>query len=117
MWKRLGVKRLLFVLIASVGAYVLAYGPRVFATKVDEEVSPKGYYRLEYLKPGPPYFFSMTKQYPRFVRLYDNRTGALLGESDIVDMNGNGEIFWTSKDSPRIRVGMDIEFSAKPEPE
>lgn len=50
------------------------------------------------------------------IRLYDNRSGKLLGESDIVDMNGgNGEIFWGSKYSPYIRVGMDFQFPLMPE--
>lgn len=105
-------------LIALGAAFVVIYGPSIFAAKDYEAISPKGYYRLEYLRPGFPYLFSMTKQYPRFVRLYDNRAGKLLGESDIVDMNGgNGEIFWTSKDDPNIRVGMDVTFPASPEPD
>lgn len=98
-------------------AYFLIYGPHIFATKVDQNISPKGYYRLEYLKPGFPYLLSITKQIPMIVRLYDNRSGKLLGESDIVDMNGNGEIFWASTDDPNIQIGMDIVFPASPEPE
>lgn len=94
------------------------YGSRIFAIHKGTYISPDGHYRLEYLRPGPPYLFSMTKQYPRFVRLYDNRTGRLLSESDIVDMNGgNGEIYWPTKEMPTIRVGMEIEFPVSLEAE
>lgn len=111
------VKWLLLALLAVAGSYVSIYGPKVFATKLEDDVSPKGYYRLEYLKPGFPYLFSLKKQIPMIVRLYDNRSGELLSESDIIDFNGNGEVFWPSKYSPLIRVGMDIEFPVPPEPD
>lgn len=90
----------------------------MFASKQDVVVSPYGRYRLEYFKPGFPYPGSMTKQIPMFVRLYDHRTGRLLGESEIVDMNGgNGRIFWPSTQMPEIQIGMEIVFPASPEVE
>jgi hypothetical protein len=111
------VKWLLFVLLAAVCTWVTIYGPTVFAVKEDEDISPKGYYRLEYMIPGFPYLFSMTTSMPRFVRLYDNRSGELLGESEIVELSGNGRIFWPSKYSSRIRVGVDVQFFVPPEPD
>jgi hypothetical protein len=117
MKNRRAVRWLLPGLFVIAVAYVLICGSHVFANKVDQDVSPKGYYRLEYLKPGFPFLLRITKQMPRIIRLYDNRSGKLLGESDIVDLNGNGEIFWASKDNPNIRIGMDVAFPASPEPE
>ena len=117
MQNRRTVKWLLLALLAVGVAYISIYGPRVFATKEYMKISPKGYYRLEYLKPGFPYLYSFTKDMPMIVRLYNNRTGELLGESDIVELSGNGEVFWTLKNAPRIRVGMDIVFPVTPEPD
>ena len=118
MQNRRTVKWMLLASLAAAVVFVSTYGPSVFATKTHEEVSPLGYYRLGYFRPGFPYMFSLTKQAPRFVRLYDNRTGEELGESKIVEMNGGlGEVFWASKDDPNIRVGMNIVFPASPEVE
>lgn len=94
-----------------------AGGPHWFATTEDTEVSPNGQYRIDFMKPGFPYLFSLTKQTPMFVRLYDQRSRKLLGESPIVDMNGNGAIFWPEPDAPRIRIGMDIEFPIGSQPD
>jgi hypothetical protein len=97
-------------------AWFSIYGPTVFGKPAGTYVSPKGFYRLEYVIPGPPYMFSLSKQSPRFIRLYDNRTGKLLSQSDIIDTNGgNGRIRWPSKEVPAILVGMDVEFAAAPE--
>jgi hypothetical protein len=108
---------LLLVLIAAATAYIVVFGPRVFATSEYASISPKGYYRIEYWKPGFPYLFSLTKDIARFVRLYDNRTGKLIGETEIVDLSSNGQIFWPSKYTPYIIVGVDIQFPVTPEPD
>ncbi|MFP4593436.1 hypothetical protein [Ralstonia sp.] len=57
--------------------------------------SPNGVYRVEFWSPS---IFSgwgwWNADDPGFVRVYDNSTRKLLGESEIFDMNGNGRIFW-----------------------
>ncbi len=68
------------------------------------EVSPKGSYRVDICRPAFPYL-SFSKDAPRFVRFYDQRAQRLLGESDVVEMAGRGEIFWPSESRMSILVG------------
>jgi hypothetical protein len=42
---------------------------------------------------------------PRFVRFYDLRTQQMLGESDIVEMAGRGQVYWPDKSRMSILVG------------
>jgi hypothetical protein len=62
-------------------------------------------------------FQSWDGEDPAFVRLYDNRSGKLMGESDILDLHGDGEIFWPIDIVPAVRVGSRISFPSEPEPE
>ncbi len=81
------------------------------ATQWDEISSPNGCYRLQSLKPFwvlPDIFHPRADpnedvpaqrwplwKYPGFYRLYDNRTGELLGESKIYDLaQASGTINW-----------------------
>jgi hypothetical protein len=42
---------------------------------------------------------------PRFVRFYDLRTQQMLGESDIVEMAGRGQVYWPNESRMSILVG------------
>ena len=68
------------------------------------QVSPKGSYRVDICRPVFPYI-SLNKSMPRFVRFYDLRAQKLIGESDILDMSGRGEIFWPLDGRLSILVG------------
>jgi hypothetical protein len=68
------------------------------------EISPKGTYRIETCRPAFPYI-SFGKSMARFVRFYDQRTQQLLGESNIVEMSGRGEVFWPQADRLTILIG------------
>jgi hypothetical protein len=68
------------------------------------QVSPKGTYRVDICTPSLPYI-SFSKEMPRFVRFYDQRTQQMLGESDILDMDGRGEVFWPHQERLSILVG------------
>lgn len=52
---------------------------------------------------------------PSFVRLYRIQPEILLGESDVVDLWLNGELYWWS-DPPLnvVRVGRDVVFNNIP---
>ena len=68
------------------------------------QISPKGSYRVDICRPVFPYI-SFNKSMPRFVRFYDQRSKKMLGESEILDMSGRGEIFWPIADRRSILVG------------
>jgi hypothetical protein len=68
------------------------------------EVSPKGTYRVDICRPALPYI-SFTKEMPRFVRFYDQRSQKIIGESNIIDMAGRGEVFWPNEGRLSILVG------------
>jgi hypothetical protein len=68
------------------------------------EISPKASYRVEFCRPSFPYV-SFDKSMPRFVRFYDQNTQELLGESDIIEMSGRGEVFWPREERLTILVG------------
>lgn len=68
------------------------------------QLSPKGSYRVDVCRPAPPYF-SFSKEMPRFIRFYNQRTQQELGESAIIDFVGRGEIFWPTENRLSIMVG------------
>ncbi len=81
--------------------------------------SPRMAYRLEFYDPSilqriVHYDFRM----PAMVRLYQVDPRALLGESEVVDMNGgNSQIMWfvdPPKDLQIVSVGMNVEFKNIP---
>ncbi len=94
--RRLIYTSILFVLVA---AYALWAPKGISQLNVAPnngcvvEISPKGTYRVEICRPALPYF-SFSKEMPRFVRFYDQRSQEILGESDILEMSGRGEVFW-----------------------
>jgi hypothetical protein len=82
-----------------------------------ERTSPKGYYRVESWSASRWSFQSWDMDDPAFVRLYDNRSGKLIGESDILDLSGDGKISWPIDIVPTVAVGSRISFPVEPEPE
>lgn len=68
------------------------------------QVSPKSSYRVDICKPSLPYV-TLSKEMPRFVRFYDQRLQQIIGESDIIDMAGRGEVFWPQTGRLTIIVG------------
>jgi hypothetical protein len=68
-------------------------------------LSPKGRYRIEICRPFFPYV-SFSKDMPRFVRFYEQASGRLIGESDIVEMANRGKIFWPTSANLVITVGV-----------
>jgi hypothetical protein len=106
-------------LIAVIALLICAswWSGKHLATLNYEDISPKGYYRLENWGSSSFSFQSWDKEVPAFVRLYDNRSGRLMGESDILDLHGDGEIFWPIDVVPAVRVGGGVSFPAEPESE
>lgn len=95
------------------------------ATSTDEIItSPNKCYRIQSYKPfwvlptflhpwshpdkttNPIWFANWIN--PGFDRLYDNRNGALIGESEVYDFgrSGGGGVFWGNKLRPAVYAGM-----------
>ena len=68
------------------------------------QISPRGSYRVDICRPAFP-FVSLNNSMPRFVRFYNQRSQKILGESEILDMSGRGEIFWPQASRLSILVG------------
>jgi len=109
---RRDLKILVLILASPVALWAASqWWEKGLATQWDEITSPNGCYRLESLKPFwvlpdifhsrahpdedlPPQQWPLWK-YPGFYRLYDNRSGQLLGESRIYDLaQASGAINW-----------------------
>lgn len=86
-------------------------------------ISPSGCYRIEKIRPFwilPDFFHpeshpdKMVKRnwspwwgYPGFYRLYDNRSGVMIGESDIYDLeSASGFLYWGDRIRPEVFSGM-----------
>ncbi len=79
-------------------------------------VSPRGVYRLEYYDASLlQRIFHHEMKIPTFVRLYRNSPEDLLGESEVVDMWMNGQLYWWV-DPPLnvVQVGRDVVFKNVP---
>jgi hypothetical protein len=83
----------------------VVFSPKAYATFSYQRVSPDQRFRLEVWRAF--YFTSIDHV---FVMLYDNKTGDFLGESDVVDLMGSGQIFWILDEDPYVRVGRDIKL-------
>lgn len=105
-----------FIVLSLFLAYGLVYFPYHTDNVGYEKVSPKGLYKVQVMIPSAWGFYYRNKmQDPGFARLYNNKTGKLMGESQIYEMSGNGQITWPDKYDKEVRVGIDIQFSAQPE--
>ncbi|AVS92005.1 hypothetical protein C8246_09725 [Paracidovorax avenae] len=86
--------------------------PRLFHTSV----SPHKVYQIEYYEASfvqglIHHDFKM----PGFVRLYRIQPNALIGESTVVDLWMNGELYWYTEDRMnKVRVGRDVIFENVP---
>ncbi len=99
------------LLIAGSFWFISEWWEKGLATPLNTTVSPNGCYRVESLKPfwllpdtfhrehdpnedmDPTWFPHW--EYPGFYRLYDHRSGALLGESRIYDLAyASGPLTW-----------------------
>lgn len=87
------------------------------------QISPNGCYRVESFKPrwilpdifhprihpdelNNPQWFPWWG-YPGFYRLYDHRTGELLGESRVFDLeSASGPLYWGDRTTREVYVGM-----------
>lgn len=100
-----------FCLLALVGLWY-ASKPKLSHTSV----SPRHVYRVEYYDAS---FIQRIIHYkmkiPTFVRLYRNDPEVLLGESKVVDMWMNGQLYWWFE-SPLnvVQIGNDVVFENIP---
>ena len=81
-----------------------------------QSISPRNVYRVEYYDASPlQRLIHYKMKIPSFVRLYRIQPEILLGESDVVDLWLNGELYWCF-DSPLnvVRVGRDVVFNNIP---
>ncbi|MGN2434932.1 hypothetical protein [Pseudomonas syringae] len=94
-----------------------------FAKQVgNADISPNGCYRVEtfepfwvlpmifHRKPDPnndiPPKFLPSWSYPGFYRLYNQRSGELIGESLIYDLgSASGDLYWGDKAMPKVIAG------------
>ncbi|MFY3383122.1 hypothetical protein [Paracidovorax sp. MALMAid1276] len=81
------------------------------------DISPRKVYRLEYYDVSPLLRLLLYRdmESPSFVRLYRRDSEALMGESSVVDLWINGQLYWYL-DPPisSVRVGRDIVFRNVP---
>jgi hypothetical protein len=99
----------IFLGIALCISIWVVFSPKAYATFLYDDVSPDQRFRLETWQAF--YFTSIDHG---FVMLYDNKTGAFLGESDVVHLTGNAEIFWPLGVDQTVGVGVDIRLRIPP---
>ncbi len=106
-----GRNRMLIAVIGGLVAFYAVWAPKGISRISSAEsnhcvvqISPKASYRVDICRPALPYI-SFTKEMPRFVRFYDQRTQQIIGESNIIDMAGRGEVFWPNEGRLTILVG------------
>jgi len=79
-------------------------------------VSPRHVYRLDFYDASPlQRLMHHEMKIPSIVRLYRIQPEILVGESDVVDLWINGQIYWYL-DPPmnKVRVGRDVVFENIP---
>ena len=77
--------------------------------------SPRGVYRIDsYSASWLGRLMHHDASLPGFVRLYRVDPPQLLGESHVVDLNDNGQVFWMMDFGGKVSVGMDITFNNIP---
>ncbi|AVS82094.1 hypothetical protein C8244_14370 [Paracidovorax avenae] len=107
--------RWLFTLITLAALVVglwYASNPKLANTSI----SPRHVYRVEYYDASLiQRIIHHDMKMPTFVRLYRNDPEVLLGESQVVDMWMNGQLYWWF-DPPLnvVQVGRDVVFEGIP---
>lgn len=79
-------------------------------------ISPRHFYRLDFYDASPlQRLMHLEMKIPSFVRLYRIQPETLLGESDVVDLWINGQIYWyLNPPMNKVRVGRDVVFENIP---
>ena len=112
---------ILFLCLPALFLLLLIYGSLWSGKNLAEhsfnDISPKGYYRVEFWDASRLSFSTWSMEVPVFIRVYDNRRGNLLKETEILDIHSDAQIFWPSQDEKKILIGVSAEFPAEPEPE
>ncbi|MCZ2134578.1 MAG: hypothetical protein LC098_03995 [Burkholderiales bacterium] len=85
-------------------AFVL-WAQRGLARCDPPEVSPGGSYEVVECRPLYSSYTLSRGSMPRFVKFRDRVRKIDLGSSDIMDLDGNGQISWPSEDNPVIKIG------------
>lgn len=77
--------------------------------------SPKGAYYISFIKASqidrwrhPRY------EMPRFVELYETKSGKRLHRSALVELANNGDVRWYRQDQNLVTVGVDVQFEGVP---
>jgi len=103
---------LALTLIASLIWWGFVFGPNVIGKwsstclpVAQHGISPKGWYSVQTCFWDWDY-----EAYYGYFKLYDNRTGKLIAESDFGTVMGNSRIFWPSKSKQRFHVGVGGGF-------
>lgn len=102
----------IFLWIALLAAAWYAITPK----HKGQSISPRHVYRIEYYDASPlQRLIHHEMKVPSFVRLYRIQPEILLGESAVVDLWLNGELYWWF-DPPLnvVRVGRDVVFQNIP---
>ncbi len=102
---------ILFIATIAVGLWQ-GTRPHLFHTSV----SPYKTYRIEYYEASfLQGLLHRDFKMPAFVRLYRIQPNALIGESKVVDLWMNGELYWYTEDPMnKVRVGRDVVFENVP---
>jgi len=79
-------------------------------------ISPRQVYRLEYYDASPVQrILHHDMKFPSILRLYRIAPKELLGESSVVDLWINGQIYWyLNPPMNKVRVGRDVVFENIP---
>ncbi|MCZ2134234.1 MAG: hypothetical protein LC098_02215 [Burkholderiales bacterium] len=70
------------------------------------EVSPGGSYEIVECEPLYSSYTLLRGAMPRFVKFRDRVRKVDLGSSEIIDLDGNGELWWPSAEFLEIMVGV-----------
>lgn len=77
--------------------------------------SPKGNYYLSFIKASQVDRWRNPRfEMPRFVELYEVKSGKRLHRSELVELASNGDVRWYLQDQHLVTVGVDVQFEDVP---
>ena len=77
--------------------------------------SPKGAYYISFIKASQiDRWRNPNYEMPRFVELYEVKTGKRLYKSELVELANNGDVRWYLQDQNQVTVGVDVQFESVP---
>ncbi|WP_026433306.1 hypothetical protein [Paracidovorax oryzae] len=81
-----------------------------------QSISPRRVYRLDFYDASPlQRLMHHEMKFPSFVRIYRIQPETLLGESEVVDLWINGQIYWyLNPPMNKVRIGRDVVFENIP---